>query len=377
MRNLISLVALLFVVLIFTGFSPSSFAEEDCDHSKDKATAQEKSDCEKACEEKAKAGKKSEGCGGDMDKNASSGCGGMTAVIVETCGGENDGCADKLCSTKMDSRKNEYPSWILSSDNEINFSKSLIDYRILNGKYPSDVNELIESGLLVVWPANPATGKPMKLVDKIEAKKQDFGKIAYVRESDEKAYFEIVVSSGKTASIYKFPCCQTVNAAMAGLEGFENYPKALKVDSFERTMGGAFSAALSYDGFTNGTATPNTIGKAINHNFFLIEENLKPDFISSDPAQSLYFEKGIATLDGQPVKFGRSTMALGEKDEQQVETFCWVTTIQDSDNEWFDDIDAYNRLKNKQYFYSTHEILNGGITYDTGVLISKNDIVKS
>ncbi|MBU1024216.1 hypothetical protein KKB99_08045 [bacterium] len=364
MRKLISLVALLFVVSTLAGYGLPSFAEEDCPHSKDKAQSE----------------KKSEGCHDGAAKKASAGCGEMAAGKAQTGKSECDGCGDKLCSSKMDSKANAYPSWILSSDNEINFSKSLIDYRMINGKYPADVKQLIESGLLVVWPANPVTGQPMKLVNKIEAKKEDFGKIAYVRESDNKAYFEIVISPDKKPTVYKFPCCQTVNAEMAGLEGTVKNPSALKVDSFERIMGGAFSAALSYDGFTNGKATPNTIGKAINHNFFLIKENLKPDFISADPNKSLYFEKGIATLDGELVKFGRSTIALGgccEKDEPQIETFCWVSTVQDSDKEWVDDMNVYNRLKDKKYFYSTHEILNGGIAYDNGVLISKSEIAKS
>jgi hypothetical protein len=285
-------------------------------------------------------------------------------------------CADTLCSTKMDPKKDEFQSWILSSQHEYVFAKALIDYRLINGSFPKGVAELINSGLLVVWPADPRTGKPMKLVPSLKPVESDLGKIAYVRKSDTEASFQIVVKVDGKYSIYELPCCQTLDAYFGETAEKIKDNKCLIRGSFEEAMKGAFSAAITRSDYLKGKNSPKTVADIANRNFFLIKENLKPDFVSDNIDKALFFEVGIATLDGELVKFGRATTCMNDcTGKEKIDKFSWITSVADTEKEWVDDSNAYGKLRNVQYFYSTKLAKNGGADYPPQMIISKQDIL--
>lgn len=314
----------------------------------------------------------------NKEKESKTGCAtpcpsAMAGTATHGCSAE---CADKLCSSKMDPKKDEFQSWILSSQHEYVFTKALTDYRLINGSYPKGAAELINSGLLVVWPADPRTGKPMKLVESLKPVESDLGKIAYVRKSDTEASFQIVVKADGKYSIYELPCCKTLDAYFgATAEKVKNY-KCLTRGSFEESVKGAFTAAITKPEYVKGKSNPSNIADIANRNFFLIKENLNPNFISDNSDKPLFFEVGIATLNGEPVKFGQATTCMNDcTGDEKVEKFSWITSVKESDKEWVDDADAYSKLQNINYLYSTKLAKNGGAGFAPEILISKQDIL--
>jgi hypothetical protein len=311
----------------------------------------------------------------NKDKKPMAGCAEPcpSAKATGGCGAE---CAKKLCSTKMDPKKDEFQSWILSSQYEHVFTQALINYRLVNGKYPKGVAELINSGLLLVWPADPRTGKPMKLTPTLKPIEKDLGKISYVRKSDTEASFQIFVKLDGKYSIYELPCCKTLDAYFGKTAEKIKNNKCLVKGSFEEVLKGAFTAATSRSDYLNGKNSPKTVGEIANRNFFLIKENLKPDFLSDNDAQAVFFEVGIGSLNGELVKFGKSTTCMADcTGKEKIDKFSWISSVADSEKEWVDDSNAYGKLQNVQYFYSTKLAKNGGANYPSEMLISKTEII--
>jgi hypothetical protein len=313
---------------------------------------------DKKCPESGKT--KEGGCQNQCGKSLGASCG---------------DCAGQLCSTKMEGVKEKYPDWILSSSNEVYISDSLIAFRKINGRFPKDVGELIDSGLLLAWPANPETGKPMKLVKSISPKTEDFGKIAYVRKSDSEANFQIVINVDSKPTVYKFPCCKTVSAELEGINGKTSVPTQVRKETFERCLTGIINTGLMRNEFRTGSKKPVTASDLFTKNCFLIKQNLKPDFISGSSQKPFFLEKGIATFKGNPVKFEKCTTSFQENGKAMTDTFFWVAPLKESEDSWYGDESVWNNLQSKVYFYSTEQALKGSLNYPANILISKNDIL--
>ncbi len=274
----------------------------------------------------------------------------------------------------------ETQKWILNITGEPFLTSPLVLFFEKNQRYPYDVAEFLDSGLLIAWPANPSNGEPFRLVDKVELKKEDIGKIAYVRESDSEAYFEIV-DFDKTTNENFIRRIPYEGFERKALDDFDRYINKDKLDllieeDFRANMESIISAAFMRPEYRSGEKTPSGFAEAANGNFFLIKENIKPSFISGDASQPLFLEVGLALLDGRAVEFYEYTFRFlshpsGKEYNRHITS---IEPIEDS-LEWWTDQDEFDRLTNKEYYYSTRMILNDSLETPEDVLISKSEIL--
>jgi len=268
----------------------------------------------------------------------------------------------------------EEMKWILNPVRESNFAYPLVLFYVINNRYPNDIGEWLDSGLPIAWPANPATGEPFKIVKKIEPKKDDLGKIVYVRESDLSAHFEIIDFHEKMGGYYvrEIPYPPAVEG---WLEETRKERLDLEIeDNFQHRMS-IVILALQRPEYRFGEKVPSGFEEATHGNFFLIKENIQPSFISDDPSRPLFLERGLALLDGRAVKFAESTFrSLTPTGREYVRHLISIAPLVDSFETWNDE-ETWARLTNKEYYYSTRMLLDGTLKIPDGVLISKAEIL--
>ncbi len=273
----------------------------------------------------------------------------------------------------------ETHKWILNIFGEPFLTSPLVLFFAKNQRYPYDVAEFLDSGLLLAWPANPSNGEPLRLVDKVELKKDDIGKIAYVRESDSEAYFEIVDFDKTTNEnfIRRIPYEGFERKALNDFDRYKNRGKLDIVieDDFRANMEAIIGSAFMRPEYRSGEKIPSGFAEAANGNFFLIKENIKPSFISGDSSQPLFLEAGLALLDGRAVTFFEYTFRfLPMARKEYIRQIIYIEPIEDS-LEWWTDQELFDRLTNKEYYYSTRMILDGSLETPEDVLISKSEIL--
>jgi len=274
----------------------------------------------------------------------------------------------------------EDQNWILGPIGEPTFSSPLVMFYAMNQRYPYNVAELLDAGHLLAWPADPATGKPLKLVENRRLKIEDVGMISYVRESDSNAYFEIVYFNpyDDETTVRKIPYEGFFNKAM---ENFDRYQSRDKVDikiqnDFYRQMQALIEIALRRPEYRIERATPSGFVEAAHGNYFLIEENIKPDFISADPDIPLFLEAGIAVLNGKMVQFHECIFSslLEPSGKERLRHFTVSTPLGLSMDSWSDQ-ENFDALTQKEYYYSTRMLLDGTLEIPEEVLISKSEIL--
>ena len=298
-----------------------------------------------------------------------------TGAQQATAGCQMD-CADSLCSSKMNSLDNKHPAWILSSLHEEAFSLPLVEFASIYGRFPNDIAEFIESGLPLAWPADPETGKPLRIFDTVRPRKEDMGKIAYIRKSDCEAHFETVIPLKGDYAVYQFPCCKKARLIMADYQSSNTPKDIIREDSFERTMSDLLSMASQRIETSSKSEKKTGFRESMKNNFFLIKNNLKPQFISADPKKALYFERGLATLDGKSVKFEEySVKSLDEKGKQFLDHYYWVEPLFEKNVDLSGDDTAWNRLTGKEYFYSTRLMLTGDFVIPSELQMTREQIL--
>jgi len=204
--------------------------------------------------------------------------------------------------------------WILNITGEPILSSPLLLFYAKNQRYPYDMREFLDSGYLLAWPANPTNGKPMTLVENRKLSIEDIGIISYVRESDSNAYFEIVYYDmyDDETIVRKIPSTGTMNKTLSSINLHQSKGKLdIKIQNvFKTNMEWLINSAFMRAEYRSGEITPSGFAEAAHGNFLLIEENIKPSFISSDPEFPLFFEAGIAVLDGRVVEFYEYTFTV-------------------------------------------------------------------
>ncbi|MBU1024178.1 hypothetical protein KKB99_07845, partial [bacterium] len=121
-----------------------------------------------------------------------------------------------------------------------------------------------------------------------------------------------------------------------------------------------------------------SISEALSGNYFWIEENMIPPFVSADPETPYFAEWGTAYLDNEPVKFFETTEYLQGKRYKEFTLADLVYNKKIIDPLKSHDpleIENWDRLTNKTYYYSTRLLLEGTLNLPEDVLISINDIV--
>jgi len=284
----------------------------------------------------------------------------------------------KLASPDANARAfAEKEKWILHGMREHCFSSALPLFYRINNRYPVDVKELIDSGYLLAWPADPSSGKPLRLVDKVKPVKDDLGKIAYIRTSDSNAHFEIVDynDAENDYAIRELPYPPAGQSLLSKLQDNNSPAKAIE-GVFMANMTDLIGIAMHKPEYRFGEKHFDSFDKAVEGNYFLIKENIKPSFISADSSIPFFLEIGVASLDGREVEFFeatfRSTTPTGR---EYIRHMTWEEPLMDSLDIKYNDEEAVNRMTGKQYLYSTRMLLDGSLNIPQKALISKKEIL--
>ncbi len=273
----------------------------------------------------------------------------------------------------------DFPGGILSPVGSGAFIAPLLQFHYINGRYPYDLKEFLYSGLCFIWPSNPLNGEPLKPVsDKLEPCQSDIGKIAYVRASDDEAYFEIVFYEIDDYIIYKYPNPEVSPDMINYYYDQEINPDRVDENDFFQVMRNICWGAFFRGEYWRVGNAPASIEEALVGNYYWIEENMAPHFISADREIPCFVECGLAYLDNKPVKFFEVTRELLEKrfkdrglegaSNKKIISPVGSGSVLNADENW-------DRLTGKVYYYSTTKLLNGTLDLPESVLISRDEIL--
>lgn len=264
----------------------------------------------------------------------------------------------------------------------------LITFYNIHGRYPVDVEEFLQSGLLLIWPADIVTGEPLKIVKHVNPVKDDIGKIAYIRESDHKAYFAAVNYSPKdnAYSVSKLPHSDDyvdhVSSKFAQAYAEYTNDSILKL-RFIQHMVGIFSMTsqrASHNARQHGESTLN-IEDSLKGCFFWIEDNIKPGFMSASPDIPVFFEWGYGRLHGEPVIFYERTTSFFHKLEDNPHRDPMIKHVRKLSKELSlgrqDREQAWDQISDITHFYSTKKLLEGTLDLPSSVVISIDDILEN
>jgi hypothetical protein len=268
------------------------------------------------------------------------------------------------------------PVWILDMYSAPAFIVPFENFYLMNGRFPYNVKEFLDSGLILVWPAYPPTGEPMKLVDKVETNADYLGKIAYIRKSDSEAYFEfvkyfeLVNEFGILDYPPKFDRDRFTSPSYKNLFS-DRIP--LPADTFHDMMNSLYGGTIQRDEYLQSAIIPTTVEETVKGNFFWIRENMAPDFLSTSPDEYVFYEWGIAEIENVPVSFFRFTLphenSYGEvrpSKYMHIESLDGMTDYPD---------EYWNRLTNMKYIYSSKQLVEGTFSVSDEIMISKDQIL--
>ncbi len=274
----------------------------------------------------------------------------------------------------------DFPGGILSPVGSGAFIAPLLQFHYINGRYPYDLKEFLFSELCFIWPSNPLNGEPLKPVsDKLEPRQLDIGKIAYIRESDDVAYFEIVFYEIDDYIIYKYPNPQVAPDVINYYYDQEINPDRVSENDFFQVMRNICWGAFFRGEYWRVGNAPASIEEALVGNYYWIEENMAPHFISADREIPCFVECGLAYLDNKPVKFfdctdeplGKRFRDRGIEGASNMKIISPVGSgsVLDAEENW-------DKLTGKVYYYSTEKLLNGTLDLPESVLISRDEILE-
>jgi hypothetical protein len=268
------------------------------------------------------------------------------------------------------------PSWILDMHHTSAVLRPFQNFFLLNGRFPYDVKEFLDSGLILVWPAYPQTGEPMKLVKKVEPNANYLDKIAYVRKSDSEAYFEFVkyFEARNEFGILDFPPKFVRDRYTSSTYVNKYSDKApLLAQTFHKMMNSLYAATIQRDEYLQGAIIPSTVEETVKGNFFWIKENMAPDFLSTSPDEYVFYEWGIAEIENVPVAFFRFTLPY-ETSAGNVRPAKYMDIRSLEGGRSYTD-DYWDLLTNMKYIYSSKQLVEGTFSVSDEIMISKDQIL--
>lgn len=268
------------------------------------------------------------------------------------------------------------PVWILDMHGAPAIMRPFQNFYILNGRFPYDTKEFLDSGLILVWPAYPQTGKPMKLVNKVEPNANYLDKIAYVRKSDSEAYFEYVVyiEEGNEFRILDFPPKFVRDRYISSTYVNKYSDKTpLPAQTFHKMMNSLYGATIQRDEYLQGAIIPTTVEETVKGNFFWIRENMAPDFLSTSADDYVFYEWGIAEIENVPVSFFRFTLPR-ESSDGIVRSSKYMNIESLEGGRSYKD-ESWNLLTNMKYIYSSKQLVEGTFSVSDEIMISKDQIL--
>ena len=180
------------------------------------------------------------------------------------------------------------------------FADALYRYYCIHGEYPISFKYLINSGLLVVWPINPLTGKPVRIVKKINKEDYEFaGDISYINPSANEGYFEGIFQTERTG-VWKYMKFPDIIDKTAFLKLIKEKPKSYSEEPpvrFAKSIVSLFGTLKTLN-LGIKEKLPETTSELLNNDFRIIREFYKPVYTGSDENADGFFELGVDLAGG-------------------------------------------------------------------------------
>jgi len=175
------------------------------------------------------------------------------------------------------------------------FADALYRYYCINGEYPISFKYLLNSGLMVAWPINPLTGKPVRIIKKIEKEDYEYaGDISYINPSANEGYFEGIFQTERSG-VWKHMKFPDIIDKVAFLKLMMQKPKVYSEDppvKFAKSIVSLFGTLKTLNLDIRGHL-PETTSELFANDFRVIREFYKPVYTGKDENVDGFFELGV------------------------------------------------------------------------------------
>jgi hypothetical protein len=179
------------------------------------------------------------------------------------------------------------------------FADALYRYYAIHGEYPISFKYLLNSGLLVAWPINPLTNKPVRIIKNID--KEDYqyaGDIAYKNPSANEGYFEGIFQTERTG-VWKYMKFPDIVDKSAYLKLKKEKPESYSEDPpvrFAKSIVSLFGTLKTLN-LDVKERLPETTSELLGNDFRIIREFYNPIYKGTDENTNGFYELGV-DLDG-------------------------------------------------------------------------------
>ena len=176
------------------------------------------------------------------------------------------------------------------------FSYNLLRYFSIYDEYPTSMAKLVNSGLIVFWPINPLTGKPVRVIrDILENEYKYAGEICYVFDSSVSGYFkgnfETTRSRGWLYS--EFPDVMDTSTAE---KLKKNSPKAFAEEQpyrFAKSVVSLFGTFKDLRMDDESSRFPRDIEELLAEDFMILKEFYRPEYTGEDEEEAGFYDLGV------------------------------------------------------------------------------------
>ena len=176
------------------------------------------------------------------------------------------------------------------------FSHALFRFCSIYGEYPSSPRQLVKSGLIVVWPINPLTNKPVRFIRKIrEGDYKYAGEMCYVFDSTKSGYFKGIFETTRSMGweFYEFP--ETIDQSkLDELRASDSDSYSEKEPyRFAKSIVSIFGAFKNIHLDKRNGRLPQTIEELFGRDFRILSEYYRPKYTGDDSKEGGFFELGV------------------------------------------------------------------------------------
>lgn len=181
------------------------------------------------------------------------------------------------------------------------FAHALFRFCCIYGEYPSSPRQLVKSGLIVAWPINPLTNKPVRFIRNIrEGDYKYAGEMCYVFDSAKSGYFKGIFETTQSVGweFYEFP--EIINQSkLDELRGSKSESYSEKEPyRFAKSIASLFGTLKNIHLDKKTGRLPQTTEELFGNHFRILSEYYRPKYTGDDPEQGGFFEIGVDIKSG-------------------------------------------------------------------------------
>ena len=176
------------------------------------------------------------------------------------------------------------------------FSHALFRFCCIYGEYPSSPRQLVKSGLIVVWPINPLTGRPVRFIRNIREDDYKYaGEMCYVFDSPKSGYFKGIFETTRSIGweYYEFP--DTVDQSKLD-ELRKSNPESYSEKEpyrFAKSIVSLFGTLKNIHLDKKTGKLPKSTEELFGNDFRILREYYRPKYTGDDNEHGGFFELGV------------------------------------------------------------------------------------